>query len=202
MSTDIKLVAFDLGNVLCSVDETTASKTLAKLSDKSWEEVHGIVFSQIRKLQFESGEMTFAEHAVQAISNLGIDMPLDEFTGLYDSVLIPSEDMFTLVERIAESRRLALVSNTSEPHWKSAARFLPFSSSLDPVIVSYEVGAMKPEPAFYDALLQRSGVPARSILFIDDLAPNIEGAETAGMIGHQFTSQRALETALAELDVI
>jgi FMN phosphatase YigB (HAD superfamily) len=156
--TDIKMVAFDLGNVLCTVDETIASKKLAALSDKPWEEVHGIVFSQIRKLQFESGEMTFDEHAVQAISNLGIDMPLDEFTALYDSVLIPSESMFPLIERIAEKHRLALVSNTSEPHWKSAERFLPFSSSLDPVI--------------------------------------------AGMIGHQFTSQRSLEIALGELGII
>jgi len=200
--TDIKLVAFDLGNVLCAVDETIASKKLSALSDKPWEEVHGIVFSQIRKLQFESGEMTFDEHAVQAISNLGIDMPLDEFTALYDSVLIPSESMFPLIERIAEKHRLALVSNTSEPHWKSAERFLPFSSSLDPVIVSYEVGVMKPEAAFYDALLERSGVLAANILFVDDLAENIEGAESAGMIGHQFTSQRSLEIALGELGII
>jgi FMN phosphatase YigB (HAD superfamily) len=200
--TDIKLVAFDLGNVLCTVDETTASKKLSELSDKPWEDVHEIVFSPIRKLQFESGEMSFDEHAVQAISNLGIDMPLNEFTDLYDSVLIPSESMFPLIERIADTYRLALVSNTSEPHWKSAERFLPFSSSLDPIIVSYEVGVMKPEPAFYDALLERSGVPTANILFVDDLVANIEGAEAAGMIGHQFTSKRNLETALAELGII
>ena len=200
--TDIKLVAFDLGNVLCTVDETTASKKLSELSDKPWEDVHEIVFSPIRKLQFESGEMSFDEPAVQAISNLGIDMPLNEFTDLYDSVLIPSESMFPLVERIADTYRLALVSNTSEPHWKSAERFLPFSSSLDPIIVSYEVGVMKPEPAFYDALLERSGVPTANILFVDDLVANIEGAEAAGMIGHQFTSKRNLEIALAELGII
>jgi putative hydrolase of the HAD superfamily len=200
--TDINLVAFDLGNVLCTVDETTASKKLSELSDKPWEDVHEIVFSPIRKLQFESGEISFDEHAVQAISNLGIDMPLNEFTDLYDSVLIPSESMFPLIERIADTYRLALVSNTSEPHWKSAERFLPFSSSLDPIIVSYEVGVMKPEPAFYDALLERSGVPTANILFVDDLVANIEGAEAAGMIGHQFTSKRNLETALAELGII
>ncbi len=202
MSADIELVAFDLGNVLCTVDETTASKKISALCDKPWEEVYGIVFSQIRKLQFESGEMTFTEHALRAISNLGIDMPLDEFTDLYDSALIPAESMFSLVESLAETHRLALVSNTSEPHWKSAERFLPFSSSLDPVIVSYEVGVMKPEPSFYDVLIQHSAVAARNILFIDDLAANIEGAETAGMIGHRFRSQSHLEIALVELDVI
>ena len=201
-NSTVELVAFDLGNVLCTVDETTASKKLSAISDKLWDEVHGIVFNPIRKLRFESGEITFDEHAVQAISNLKIEMPLDEFTEHYDSVLIPSENMFPLVERIAETHRIALVSNTSEPHWKSAERFLPFSSSLDPVIVSYEAGAMKPESAFYDALLERSGVSAENILFVDDLIENIEGAEAAGMIGHLFTSQRNLEVALAELGVV
>ena len=129
-------------------------------------------------------------------------MPLDEFTDLYDSVLIPSTDMFPLVSRIAETHRIALVSNTSEPHWNSAKRFLPFSAELDPVIVSYAANSMKPEPAFYDQLLIHSGVPAENILFVDDLAENIAAAEATGMVGHIFKSQPGLETALAELGVI
>jgi glucose-1-phosphatase len=200
-SPDITLVAFDLGNVLCTVDEVPAAKQLASICDKSWEDVHDIVFGQRQKQKFERAEMTFDEHAVRAITSLGIDMPLPELTALYDSVLIPSEDMFPLVARIAENRRIALVSNTSEPHWKSAERFLPFSPKLDPVIVSYEVDSMKPEQKFYDALLTQSGVAPANILFVDDLAVNIEAAEKAGMIGHQFKSQAGLETALDKLGI-
>jgi FMN phosphatase YigB (HAD superfamily) len=202
MKTTITLVAFDLGNVLCTVDEEPASKQLAKLCDKPWEDVHQIVFGQAGKQKFERGSVTFDEHAAQAIAALGIDMPLDEFSRIYDSVLIPSESMFPLVARIAHNHRIALVTNTSEPHWKSAERFLPFSSELSPIIISYEVRSMKPEPAFYDSLLTKSNVPREEILFIDDLTVNIEGAQDSGMIGHQFTSQIALEKALVELGVI
>jgi FMN phosphatase YigB (HAD superfamily) len=198
----ISLVAFDLGNVLCTVDEIPASKQLAELCDKRWEDVHEIVFGQDEKQKFERGAGTFYEHAVRAIAALGIDMPLDEFTRIYDSVLIPSESMFPLVARIAKSHRIALVSNTSEPHWKSAEKFLPFSSELSPVIVSYEVQSMKPEPAFYDSLLTKSNVPREEILFIDDLAVNIDAAQDSGMIGHQFTTQITLEKVLSELGVI
>lgn len=202
MSSNIELVAFDLGNVLCTVDEMTTAQKLSSITDKSPNEVHDIVFGQQHKLKFERGEITFDEHAVRALSNLGIDMPLDEFTVLYDSVLIPSESMFPIVARIAETHRIALVSNTSEPHWKSAEKFLPFSSVLNPVIVSYEVDSMKPEPLFYEALLDQSGIHPERILFIDDLPQNIEGARDAGMIGHQFTTQSNLELALTELGVI
>jgi len=202
LNSTIELVAFDLGNVLCTVDEIPVAKQLAEISDRDWEEVHGIVFGQIQKLQFETAELSFDEHAVRALANLNIDMPLDEFTALYDSVLIPSENMFPLVARIAETHRIALVSNTSEPHWKAAERFLPFSSKLDPVIVSYEIDSMKPEPAFYDALLTQSNVSPQHILFVDDLTVNIEAAEQAGMVGHQFVSQSALEETLSELGII
>ncbi|HIK88270.1 MAG TPA: HAD family phosphatase [Dehalococcoidia bacterium] len=201
MNSTIELVAFDLGNVLCTVDEIPVAKQLAKISDRDWEEVHGIVFGKIQKLRFETAELSFDEHAVRALANLNIDMPLDEFTALYDSVLTPSENMFPLVTRIAETRRIALVSNTSEPHWKSAERFLPFSSKLDPVIVSYDVDSMKPEPAFYNALLTQSKVAPQNILFVDDLAVNIEAAEQAGMVGHQFVSQSGLKEKLAELGI-
>jgi FMN phosphatase YigB (HAD superfamily) len=202
LNPTIELVAFDLGNVLCAVEEIPVAKHLAEISDRDWEEVHGIVFGQIQKLQFETAELSFGEHAVRALANLKIDMPLDEFTAFYDSVLIPSENMFPLVSRIAETHRIALVSNTSEPHWKSAERFLPFSSKLDPVIVSYEIDSMKPEPAFYDALLTQSKVAPQNILFVDDLAVNIEAAKQAGMVGHQFKSQPALEETLSELGII
>lgn len=202
MSTNIELVAFDLGNVLCTVNEMPVAQKLAAMSGRSAEDTFEIIFSKQRKLLFESGEMTFTQHAEQAISTLGLDMSTRDFTDLYDSVLIPSENMFTLVSRIGTTHRLALVSNTSEPHWKSAQRFLPFSPKLDPVIVSYEVESMKPDRAFYDALLEQSGVPASNILFVDDLAVNIAAARTAGMIGHQFESQAGLETALIELGII
>ncbi len=202
MNKNIELVAFDMGNVLCSVDEMSVSRQFSAICDKAPGEVHDIVFAQKHKQRFERGEQSFDEHGVRAIAKLGIDMPLDEFTALYDSALIPSEGMFPLVEKIAESYRIALVSNTSEPHWNLAKRILPFSSILNPVIVSYAIRSMKPEPAFYDALLQQSKVSPSKILFIDDLAVNIEAARSAGMRAHQFTSQENLEQKLTELGVI
>ena len=195
-------IYFDLGNVLCTVDEATPATKLAELSGQTRAEVHDVVFGKQHKLLFESGQVSFEEHVRKAIAELGIDLSIEVFTEIYDSALIPSDEMFPLVARIAETHRIAMVSNTSEPHWDYASRFLPFSSQLDPVIVSYSVGSMKPAPAFYDSLLVQSGVSADRILFVDDLPENIEGARKAGMVGHQFVSRELLEAALSDLDVI
>ena len=201
-SPAIKLVAFDLGNVLCTVDEATPATKLAVMSERPRARVHEIVFGKRHKLLFEGGRTSFEDHARQAIARLEIDLSISGFTDIYNSVLIPSEEMFPLVTRIATTHRIALVSNTSEPHWDYARRFLPFSMQLDPVIVSYSVGSMKPEAEFYEALLDRSGVPADQILFIDDHPPNVEAAEKAGMVGHRFETRSLLETVLSDLGVI
>ncbi len=202
MSTNIELIAFDLGNVLCTVDEMTPAKKLAEISGLSWEVAHEIAFGRQHKLLFEGGRTSFADHAKRAIAELGITMSVSEFTDLYDTALIPAEEMFPLVSRIAEVHRIALVSNTSEPHWESARRFLPFSALLNPVIVSYAVNAMKPGQEFYESLLVQSGVQADRILFVDDLDVNIDAARTAGMNGHRFTSKATFEAALSDLGVI
>jgi len=201
-SPEIELVAFDLGNVLCTIDEMTPAAKLAELSGRTQADVHDVVFGKQHLVPFESGKTSFEDHALQAIATLGIDLAIGEFTDIFNSALVPSDEMYPLVTRIAKTHRIALVSNTSEPHWDYARRFLPFSARLDPVIVSYSVGSMKPEPEFYEALLAQSGIPADRILFIDDLQVNIEAATKAGVIGHHFVSKAALEATLSDLGVI
>ena len=201
MSHQIELVAFDLGNVLCRVNEIPASKIFADLSNRPWQEAREIVFGQKQKNKFERNQITFNEHAVHALDTLGINMGLQEFIELYDSVLVPSEEMYPLVEALAKQIRIALVSNTSEPHWNWADRTLPFSSKFDPVITSYTVKTMKPELDFYNALLNQSGVAAKNILFIDDIPENILSARQMGIRGHQFIDKHSLEQHLQELGI-
>ena len=201
-SPEIELVAFDLGNVLCTVDVTTPTEKLAEISGRSPADVHDIVFGQRHELLFGTGKISFEDHARRAIAELGVDLSTGEFTDIYNSALVPSDEIYPLVARIAATHRIALVSNTSEPHWDYARRFLPFSAQLDPVIVSHLVGSTKPEPEFYESLLMQSGIPAGQILFVDDLVANVEAAEKAGMIGHQFESRSLLEGTLSDLGVI
>ena len=202
MKQKIDLVAFDLGNVLCTVDEISAAKKLAAKNDQKWEYVHEIVFGQDAKLRFERGKITFDDHARDTIKTLRLDMSITELTAIYNSVIAPSESMFPIVSKISKTHRIALASNTSEPHWKYAQKFLPFSSLLNPVIVSYLAGAHKPEKAFYDSLVNESGVRANRILFIDDLETNVKAARKVGIIGLQFSTLENLETALISLELI
>ena len=66
------------------------------------------------------------------------------------------------------------------------------------IVVSGEVGMVKPDRAIYDHLLGIVGRPAGSCLFIDDNALNIEAARALGFRTHHFAGAEGLRAALAE----
>jgi putative hydrolase of the HAD superfamily len=57
----------------------------------------------------------------------------------------------------------------------------------DVVINSARVGVAKPDSRIYQIAAERIGVPPEACLHIDDLEPNVRGAEAAGFhaIHHQ-----------------
>jgi len=69
-------------------------------------------------------------------------------------------------------------------------------------IVSYQVGAMKPDPRIYEEALRRSGLPAGACLFVDDRTLNVEGAMRVGMRALRFESPGALAAELSRLGVV
>ena len=107
-----------------------------------------------------------------------------------------------IVDAVSRSHRTALVSNTNEIHHLISNATVPALGSLPVHYVSYEINTMKPHGAFYDAVLAGEAVPADSIVFIDDLPENVEGAGKSGMHGILFTGCEALRGQLQGLGVL
>jgi 2-haloacid dehalogenase len=68
-------------------------------------------------------------------------------------------------------------------------------------IVSFQVGAMKPDPRIYEEALRRSGLPATACVFVDDRPANVEGAARVGMHALLFQSPERLAAELTRLGV-
>ena len=54
-------------------------------------------------------------------------------------------------------------------------------SLFDATVISTQIGAIKPDPKMYEAILQRLNADPADCLFVDDRAANLEGAIAAGM---------------------
>lgn len=202
MAATFDLVALDLGNVLSLVDESVGARELARLSGRPEQEVFAAVFAPGRKVRLETGRQTFDDFAAGCGERLGVTIPAGWFRAIYESVLTPNAAIFPLAERLLARRRVGLCSNTSAAHWELERRRLPFAGRLDPVIVSYEVGVMKPEAGIFHALASKARVSPQRVLFVDDRPENVDGAKRAGLQAVQFTGVARLERDLKELGVL
>jgi HAD superfamily hydrolase (TIGR01509 family) len=107
--------------------------------------------------------------------------------------------MEEVVRTWSEKCPTALVSNTNEIHHLTSTAAVPALGLLPTHYVSYELKALKPDEAFYRAILADLALPAGEVVFIDDLEENVEGARRAGMIGVRFTSVDDLKRDLDQL---
>jgi epoxide hydrolase-like predicted phosphatase len=106
-----------------------------------------------------------------------------------------------IIERIVRLReegyRLGLLTNSFlefREHIESHIDFALF----DVVVDSSEVGHRKPEPAIYELTTSMLGVRGSEILYLDDFAANIAGAEAAGWRTIHFSDAAS---ALRQIDI-
>ena len=199
---EIDLVAFDLGNVLTFVDERPPVAEFARLSGSTGQEVIAACYTKSRKRPLETGQQSWLEFVEQTRHVLDFEINEPDFRAIFRSSISPDPQMYDLADAVSEQKRIALCSNTHEVHWELELDRNPVSRKFDPAIISYKVGAMKPDPPIFEALIEQSGVAPARILFIDDLEENIEGARKLAIAGLVFRGIEQLKDDLARFGIV
>jgi HAD superfamily hydrolase (TIGR01509 family) len=77
-----------------------------------------------------------------------------------------------------------------------------FAGRFEGVYASCHLGVRKPDPAFYQGMLEAIGRPAQECLFVDDRRVNCEAAEAIGMRAHLFVDADDLRVRLRDERVL
>lgn len=165
ISEPIQLIVFDLYGTLIKFG--TTHHPYRKIL--KWAQVQGRkpLDTDARTL------MTKNEDPETIFRSMGIVAP-DEMLQTFQKEIHEELDSLTLfddviptLEQLAEAKiDLAICSNLAKPYGEIIDRLLPDFSFAR--ILSYEVGYIKPDDGIYDAILNRTGHPKESILFIGD----------------------------------
>jgi 2-haloacid dehalogenase len=92
-----------------------------------------------------------------------------------------------LLERLrAQGDKLYAITNFCDEKFDVARQIHPFLDWFDGIIVSGREGLVKPDPRIFELFLERFGIPANEVLFIDDSARNIAAARALGMEAIHF----------------
>lgn len=110
------------------------------------------------------------------------------------------EEVWELVHSFrARGGRAAMLTNGVPEVMARIRSERTLDSWFDAVIVSSEVGCIKPDPRIYRLCLDRLAVAADRALFVDDRAVNVEAAAKLGMQTLHFTGDGAVRDLEARM---
>jgi len=186
----IKSVVIDFGGVLV--------RTLDRSYRQKWEQKLGLSDGKLEELVFNS--------SVTSMSTIG-QASQDEIWGsVQDNLSLNTKELeklkvdfwegdfidTTLMDSVKSLRpkfRTAILSNA----WMGARELFKDvyniieGETVDKIIVSCEVGLVKPDPDIYRHTAKQMDVQLGEILFIDDFKKNIDSASKLGMKTHLFS---------------
>ncbi|HEX2754118.1 MAG TPA: HAD family phosphatase [Candidatus Limnocylindrales bacterium] len=107
-----------------------------------------------------------------------------------------------LAELRTDGVRLLALTNWSAETFSLARPRYPFLTWFEDVVVSGEVGLIKPDPAIFRLLADRHGLEPSRTVFIDDASANVEAAAGLGFRAIRFTAASALRRELAAMGLL
>ena len=198
----IRGVIFDFGNVICSFDVEIFLAKLHEWSGLDVETLRDRIYGSRLHSRYERGEIS-SEGFYREITRLtGARVSAEEFAEGFTDIFTPIESTHGLIRTLKGTYRLGLLSNTNEWHFLRHIRKVPVFPLFDAVTLSFEVGALKPEPEIYLDALRKLSLPPEACVFIDDIGKYAEGAAALGIRGIRYTGHAELLRELSGLGVV
>ncbi|MEP6715292.1 MAG: HAD family phosphatase [Terriglobia bacterium] len=197
MKALIKAIIFDLGRVIVPFDYRRGYALLEARCGIPAAEIPGRIAPTGLVERFECGQIEPRDFVEQLSGQLGLKTGYDDFCQIWSSIFLPetliSEE---LLKGLARSYRLVLLSNTNAIHFEMIRSNYPLLRHFHALILSYEVGAMKPAPVMYRKAIEAAGCRAEECFFTDDIAAYVKGATEQGIDAVQFRSAAQIEEEL------
>lgn len=136
---------------------------------------------------YETGKMTDREFVTQALEILGHPLTPPEFIAAWEDIFTPNEPMWQVVRALKkQDHRLILFSNTNSIHARHFLKTFSDFALFDHHHFSQEVGAIKPDPEFYQAAIDKFQLDCAETLYLDDLPENIAAGKLLGLASWQY----------------
>lgn len=190
----VEVVLFDLGGVLLPFDRERRIRALADATGAAEAAVRALLDSDLpARLDRGHADETDVARAVSGLA--GRPIPEPEATALWLSAFeAPNAALWDLVARLRS--RVAVGAFSDNPGF--VREVFPAGAAFDHLFLSCDLGEQKPSAAAFQAVAGRLGVAPHAILFIDDMAANVDAARAQGWDAALYTSNDRLTADLAE----
>jgi putative hydrolase of the HAD superfamily len=185
----IRAIIWDLGGVLLRTEDGSARLR--------WEERLGLQPGSLERLLFDN------EVAQQASVGLAtadqvltwllcrLDLPESDRQALVDGMFGGDRVdavLMAYIRGLRPAHKVGMITNAWSEIRVALENEWHIADAFDPLVISAEVGLVKPDPRIYRLALERLGVAPEEAVFIDDFEVNVAGARAVGMMAIRFCS--------------
>jgi len=193
----IQAVIFDFGGVLVRMVDDRPRLKLAEQLGVPLSRLDDLVYFSDSAKKASKGEINVGQHWEAVGETLGIqpeDMP--GFLEQYWSADDVNWKLLGFIKSLHPRYKVGLLSNAWDDLRQTMHERWNMDVLFDDLVISAEVGMVKPDPRIFHYALERLGVQPKEAVFIDDTLVNVEAARRQGLEAIQFLDT---EQTLADL---
>lgn len=202
MKNKYDIIVFDLGNTVIRFDHNISAKKIANLFKLDSKKIYDTFFDSEITRAFEKGLLSPKQFYEEASKLIGFKLPYEDFVKIWNEIFWEDEGTCRLARELKKRYKLFLLSNVNRLHFEYIEKKFDIIKIFDELILSFVVGAVKPEPAIFEDVIRRAGGDKSKILYIDDREDLIRCATALGIDSIRFENSVKLRDVLRLKKVI
>ncbi len=196
----IRAIIFDLGGVLLRTSDFSPREHLAQRLNTDRRGLEELIFGGESGEKAQKGVISVQQHWINLATRLEyspqeVERLVEEFFA-HDMLDL---DLLDYIRSLHRHYKTALLSNAWDDLRRVITERWHFEDAFDELIISAEVGLVKPDPRIFELAVARLGVEADQAVFIDDMQLNVEGARRVGLQGVWFQNPKQIKSNLSSL---
>jgi HAD superfamily hydrolase (TIGR01509 family) len=198
----IRTLLIDLGNVLVFFSHERMCAQIADVCGASLADLEQILLDEHLQRRFERGEVSEDEFRAALEAKFGRSLDPAALKRAAADIFTLNEPMVPLLDRWKrEGYRLVLLSNTCVTHYEWVREQFDLLDRFDHCVLSYQVGAVKPEDAIFEKALAAIDCPPDECFYTDDIADYVARGRAFGLRAEVFRDVPTLTAQLEQLGV-
>jgi putative hydrolase of the HAD superfamily len=189
----IRTCLFDMGNVLVFFSHNRMCEQLGQLGGRSTAEMQQLLLDSGVQWNYERGRLTPTQFHEWFQETTGRTVSFDDLKRAASDIFWLNEPIVPVLDQLkAQGLRLVLLSNTCITHFEWVRDHYDVLQRFDACVTSCGAGAIKPEPAIYEAALREIACDPRECFYTDDIPKYVTAGRQHGLLAEVFSDVPAL----------
>lgn len=202
MQKEYKVIVFDLGNTLIKFDHNISANKIANLFRLDPREIYGPFFDSDITRSFEAGKISVIEFYKRITARLHIKIPYKDFMSIWNDIFWEDEGSCAIARKLKKHYKLFLLSNINRSHFEYIHAKFDIIKIFDELVLSFLVGAIKPDRIIFDDVVRRAGGEREKIVYVDDREDLVKEAMSLGIDSIRYEGADKLERSLTKRGIL